>query len=122
MKRSRGAVFSAFGTSEVAQLPVPAIMTLAQIAEILAMWFLLPRFLGTIGIRGCLPKSWLGPASRISPMLTQSPHSAAMSRSSSLRCRRPGERGHDLMDPGRVACPPCLAQALVPDHRRGLGR
>ena len=38
----------------VSSQSVPAIMTLAQIAEILAMWFLLPRFLGTIGIRGCL--------------------------------------------------------------------
>ena len=33
---------------------VPAIMTLAQIAEVFAMWFLLPRLLGTIGIRWCL--------------------------------------------------------------------
>ena len=29
-------------------------MTLAQIAEVFAMWFFLPRLLGTIGIRWCL--------------------------------------------------------------------
>lgn len=33
---------------------VPAIMTLAQIAEILAMWLLLPRFLRSIGLRWTL--------------------------------------------------------------------
>jgi len=33
---------------------VPAVMTLAQIAEIFAMWFLLPRLLGSVGIRWCL--------------------------------------------------------------------
>ncbi len=33
---------------------VPAIMTLAQVAEIFAMWLLLPRLLGVIGIRWCL--------------------------------------------------------------------
>ena len=38
----------------VSSQSVPAIMTLAQVAEIFAMWFLLPRFLGTIGIRWCL--------------------------------------------------------------------
>ncbi len=38
----------------VSNQSVPAIMTLAQIAEIFAMWLLLPRFLGSIGIRGCL--------------------------------------------------------------------